>query len=65
MSRKITLKTEGLSDKQYSTLVVEINLVAESWNQKVGGDITLPGQERIIKWGKRKHNDNIPAERSD
>jgi len=62
MSRKITVKTEGLSDKQYSTLVVEINLVAESWNQKVGGDITLPGQERIIKWGKRKHNDNIRAE---
>ena len=65
MSRKIILKTEGLSIKQYSTLVLEINLVAESWNKKVGGDITLPGQERIIKWGKRKHYDNIPAERSD
>lgn len=62
MSRKITVKTEGLNDKQYSTLVVEINLVAESWNQKVGSDITLPGQERIIKWGKRKYNDKIPAE---
>ena len=65
MSRKITLKIKGLSNKQYSPLVLEINLVAESWNQKIGGDITLPGQERIIKWGKRKHNDNIPAERSD
>jgi hypothetical protein len=62
MSRKIILKTEGLSIKQYSTLVLEINLVAESWNKKGHGDITLPGQERIIKWGKRKHNDNIPAE---
>jgi hypothetical protein len=62
MSRKIILKTEGLSIKQYSTLVLEINLVAESWHKKGHGDITLPGQERIIKWGKRKHNDNSPAE---
>ena len=62
MSRKIILKTEGLSIKQYSTLVLEINLVAESWNKKGHGDVTLPGQERIIKWGKRKHDDKIPTE---
>jgi len=64
MSRKITLKIKGGSIKQYSTLVVELNLIAESWG-KFGVNITLPGQERIIKWGKRKHNDEIPAERSD
>ena len=61
MSRKITLKIKGGSIKQYSTLVVELNLIAEAWG-KFGVNITLPGQERIIKWGKRKHNDNIPAE---
>ena len=64
MSRKITLNIKGGSIKQYSTLVVELNLIAESWG-KFGVNITLPGQERIIKWGKRKHNDEIPAERSD
>ena len=51
MSRKITLDIKGGSTKQYSTLVIELNLVAESW-RKLGLDITLPGQERIIKWGK-------------
>ena len=61
MSRKITLNIKGESRKQYSTLVLELNIMAKSWN-KIGVDITLPGQERIIKWGKRKHNDNIPAE---
>ena len=57
MSRKITLNIKGLSKKQYSILVLEINLVAESWNKRVGGDITLPGQERIIQWGKRSPKD--------
>ena len=61
MSRKITLNIKGESVKQYSTLVLELNLVAESW-RKLGVDISLPGQERIINWGKRKHNEHIPAE---
>jgi len=60
MSRKITLKTKGLSNKQYSTLVLEINLVAASWNKKIDGDITLPGQERIIKWGQKRGKDTSP-----
>ena len=52
MSRKITLDIKGESTKQYSTLVLELNIMAQNWN-KYGVNITLPGQERIIKWGKR------------
>ena len=52
MSRKITLNIKGESSKQYSTLVLELNVLAKSWN-KFGVDITLPGQEKIIKWGQR------------
>jgi hypothetical protein len=62
MSRKITLKIKGVSSKQYSTLVLELNIMAKSWN-KFGVNISLPGQEKIIKWGNRKHKDgNIPTE---
>ena len=63
MSRKITLNIKGGSSKQYSTLILELNIMAKSWS-KFGVDITLPGQERIIKWGSRKHTDEIPAEES-
>ena len=52
MSRKITLNIKGESSKQYSTLVLELNVLAKSWN-KFGVDITLPGQEKIIKCGQR------------
>ena len=62
MSRKITLDSTGGSTKQYSTLVLELNIMAKSWN-KFGVNISLPGQERIINWGNRKNNDgDIPAE---
>ena len=56
MSRKITLSIKGGSSKQYTTLILELNLMAKAWN-RFGVDITLPGQERIIKWGKKRGKD--------
>ena len=47
MSRKITLNIKGESSKQYTTLILELNIMAKNWN-KYGVDITLPGKEKII-----------------
>ena len=60
MSRKITLNIKGESIKQYSTLVLELNIMAKNWN-KYGVNISLPGQEKIIKWGQKTGRD-VPAE---
>jgi len=60
MSRKITLNIKGESSKQYSTLILELSIMAKSWN-KFGVDITLPGQEKIIKWGQKTGKD-VPTE---
>ena len=59
MSRKITLNIKGESLKQYSTLVLELNIMAKNWN-RYGVDITLPGQGRIIKWGQKTGKDTSP-----
>ena len=61
MSRKITLDIKGVSSKQYSTLVLELNLIAKSWS-RFGVNITLPHQEKIIRWGNRKHNEDVRTE---
>ena len=60
MSRKITLNIKGGSTKQYSTLILELNIMAKNWN-RYGVDISLPGQEKIIKWGQKTGRD-IPPE---
>jgi len=57
MSRKITLNIKGESSKQYTTLILELNVMAKSWS-RFGVDIKLPGQERIIKWGQKTGKDN-------
>ena len=54
--RKITLKIKGGSTKQYSSLVLELNVMAKTWS-KYGVKISLPGQERIISWGNKSHED--------
>ena len=63
MSRKITLDIKGESRKQYSTLILELNVMAKSWN-KFGVDITLPGKEKIIRWGQKTGKD-VPTEAPD
>jgi hypothetical protein len=60
MSRKITLNIKGESSKQYTTLILELNVMAKSWN-KFGVNITLPGKEKIIRWGQKKGKD-LPTE---
>ena len=56
--RKITLKTKGLSTKQYSTLVLELNVMSKSW-KKFGATINIEadGAERIINWGSKSNDD--------
>jgi len=61
MSRKITLNIKGESRKQFSTLVLELNIMAKDWNKKGNVIITLPGQEKIIKWGNKTGKD-VPTE---
>ena len=56
--RKITLKTKGLTSKQYSTLILELNIMAKSW-RKYGAAINIQadGAERIINWGTKAYDD--------
>ena len=56
--KKVTITAKGASQKQWSVLLLEFNLIKKAW-KKLGVDIdmTTPGLERIISWGTRKHNE--------
>ena len=63
--KKVTITAKGISQKQWSTLLLEFNLIKKEW-KKFGVDlhITAPGLERILSWGTKKHNevrDNSPV----
>ncbi len=58
MSRKITLNITGESQKQYSTLVLELNNMSKAWKRfGVTIKINSPNSEKIIRWGNRRHDE--------
>ena len=54
--KTITLTPKGISQKQWSLLLVELNLVSENW-RSYGPiiDIKAKNFSKTIKWGKKKH----------
>tara|TARA_A100001011_G_scaffold369978_1_gene425828 strand:+ start:1772 stop:1957 length:186 start_codon:yes stop_codon:yes gene_type:complete len=56
--KEINIKVKNISQKQWSLLLVELNLVSKNW-RSYGPiiDIKAKNFDRIIKWGRRKHGD--------
>jgi hypothetical protein len=56
--KKIIIKPKGISQKQWSTLLLEINLMKKEWRSYgVDLQITAPNFQRTLAWGTKKHNE--------
>jgi hypothetical protein len=58
--KEINIKVENISSKQWPLLLIELNLVARTW-KKYGPiiDIKAKNFNKIIKWGRKKHGEDI------
>jgi len=56
--KKVIIIAKGASQKQWSVLLLEFNLIKKAW-KKLGVDLhmTTPDLERILSWGTRKHDE--------
>jgi hypothetical protein len=56
--REINIKVKNISLKQWPLLLIELNLMAKTW-KRYGPiiDIKTENFDRIIKWGKRRHDE--------
>ena len=56
--KEINIKVKNISQKQWSLLLVELNLVSKNW-RSYGPiiDIKAKNFDKTIKWGRRKHGD--------
>ena len=54
--KKVTLSAKGASIKQWSDLILELNLMKKSWHRYgVTIDIKASGIKKIIAWGTKKY----------
>jgi len=55
--KKATITAKGASVKQWSDLILELNLMKKAWRSYgVTLDIQTPGIKKIISWGTRKYD---------
>ena len=55
--KKVTIFAKGASIKQWSDLMLELNLMKKAWRSYgVTLDIQTPGITKIISWGTRKYD---------
>ena len=57
--KEVHLKVSNISQKQWTNLLIELNLVKDAW-QRFGPEINIKAKNfnRIVKWGKRIHGEN-------
>ena len=54
--KKLTITSKNISLRQWSTLLIELNLIKEQWRPYAKLDIHTSGFNKTIAWGKRKHD---------
>jgi len=58
--KKITISTKGASVKQFSDLILELNLMKKAWHRYgVTINIQTPGINKIISYGTKKYDTKV------
>ncbi len=55
--RKLTITSKNISTKQWTNLLIELNLIKEAWKPYARIELQAPGLKKIIAFG-RKTNDS-------
>ena len=51
--KKLTITSKDISQKQWSQLVLELNLIKKAWASHASIDLQGPGIKKIIAFGTR------------
>ena len=54
--KKLTITSEDITPKQWSVLLLELNMIKEQWKSYAKIEIQTPGLNKIIAWGKRRYD---------
>jgi hypothetical protein len=57
--REINIKVTNITHKQWTNLLIELNLVKDSW-RRFGPQMNIKAMnfDRIIRWGKKRHDES-------
>ena len=54
--KKLTITSKNITSKQWSVLLLELNMIKKQWKKYANLEISTPGFSKIISWGKRRYD---------
>ncbi len=54
--KKLTITSKNISQKQWSNLILELNLIKKAWKPYAELEIQAPGIKKIIAWGTSNYD---------
>ena len=57
--KKLTISSKNISQKQWSNLILELNLTKKEWKPYAEIEIQAPGIKKIIAWGTSNYYSKI------
>ena len=54
--KKLTITSKNITHKQWSNLILELNLMKKAWSSYADIDIQAPGIKKIIAWGTSNYD---------
>jgi len=55
--KKVIITSKDISPKQWSTLLLELNLLVQSWKAYADLELRAPGLKKVIGWGTKKYDE--------
>ena len=60
--KKLTISSKNITQKQWSNLILELNLIKKEWNKYAKLDIQAPGIKKILAWGTINFDSKVNSE---
>ena len=54
--KKLTITSKNISTKQWSNLILELNLMKKQWHKYAELNIEAPGIKKILAWGTANYD---------
>ena len=57
--KKLTITSKNISQKQWTNLILELNLLKKQWQKYADINIEAPGIKKIIAWGTSNYDSKV------
>ena len=54
--KKVTITSDNITPKQWSVLLIELNMIKEQWKSYAKLNIHTSGFNKVVAWGKRRYD---------